>query len=107
MSRSAGPIAARLGRNLAAARRRSGISQEEAALRASLHRTEIGLLERGERMPRIDTAIKLAGAVGVPCEKLFEGIEWTPGSAQRGAFVTSTLAGDDEIEATAEDAARA
>lgn len=89
MSSPANPLAARFGRNLAAARRRSGYSQEEAAVRASLHRTEIGLLERGERLPRIDTAIKLAGAVGVSCEELFEGIEWTPGSAQRGRFVAS------------------
>ena len=46
-------------------------------LRASLHRTEIGLLERGERMPRIDTAIKLAGALGLPLASLVEGIDWT------------------------------
>ena len=89
MGSPANPIAATFGRNLAAARRRCGFSQEEAAVRASLHRTEIGLLERGERLPRIDTAIKLAGAVGVTCEKLFEGIEWTPGSARRGNFVAA------------------
>lgn len=93
MPRSAGPVAIRFGCNLAAARRRSGLSQEEAAIRASLHRTEIGLLERGERMPRIDTAIKLAGAVGAPFAELLDGIEWTPGSAQRGAF----LAGGSEL----------
>ncbi len=85
----ASSVALRFGRNLAAARRRAGLSQEEAAIRASLHRTEIGLLERGERTPRIDTAIRLAGALGVPCEELFEGIEWTPGSARRGSFVAS------------------
>lgn len=82
----ANPIAAIFGRNLAAARRRSGFSQEEVGIRASLHRTEIGLLERGERLPRIDTAIKLAFAVSVPPEELFEGIEWSPGMARRGSF---------------------
>lgn len=86
MPSPANPIAIRFGRNLAAARRRSGLSQEEAAVRASLHRTEIGLLERGQRTPRIDTAIKLAGAVGVPCAELFDGIEWDPGSVSRGTF---------------------
>jgi transcriptional regulator with XRE-family HTH domain len=75
------------GGNLRSARRAAGLSQEEAAVRASLHRTEIGLLERGERMPRIDTAVKLAGAVGVPVADLLAGIEWTPGYMRPGGFV--------------------
>lgn len=79
-------VALSFGRNLAAVRRRSGLSQEETAVRATLHRTEIGLLERGERTPRIDTAVKLAGAIGVPVADLFDGIGWIPGSARRGSF---------------------
>lgn len=81
-------VAARFGANLAAARRRMGLSQGEAAIRASLHRTEIGLLERGERVPRIDTVVKLAGSVGASLDELLAGIEWTPGMAMRGAFVS-------------------
>jgi hypothetical protein len=38
------------------------ISQEELALRSSPHRTEIGLLERGAQVRRIDTLIKIATA---------------------------------------------
>ena len=79
-------IASRFGKNLSQARKRAGLSQEEAGIRASLHRTEIGLLERGERVPRIDTAIKLAGAIGVSLGELIEGIEWSPGTASRGSF---------------------
>ena len=79
-------VAARFGDNLRHARKDAGLSQEEAGIRASLHRTEIGLLERGERIPRIDTAIKLAGAVRVPLDALLAGIAWAPGSAQVGAF---------------------
>lgn len=79
-------IAERFGKNLNRARKRAGLSQEEAAVRASLHRTEIGLLERGERMPRIDTAIKLAGAVGVPLADLLDGIWWEPGETRPGRF---------------------
>jgi len=79
-------IASRFGKNVSRARKRAGLSQEEAGIRASLHRTEIGLLERGERVPRIDTAIKLAGAIGVPLGELIEGIEWSPGTASRGRF---------------------
>lgn len=58
----AGPTVARqFGKNLHRERKRAGLSQEEVGFRASLHRTEIGLLERGARTPRIDTLVKLAG----------------------------------------------
>lgn len=56
------------------------------AFRASLHRTEIGLLERGGRLPRVDTLAKLAGALGVEPGALFDGITWTPGDVRRGQF---------------------
>jgi transcriptional regulator with XRE-family HTH domain len=79
-------IAARFGRNLSRTRRRAHLSQEELGIRATLHRTEIGLLERGERLPRIDTLIKVAGALEVPPAELIEGIEWSPGSTRIGKF---------------------
>lgn len=47
-------VAKRVGANIVAHRNRIGISQEELAWRAGLHRTAIGLLERGERVPRVD-----------------------------------------------------
>jgi transcriptional regulator with XRE-family HTH domain len=80
-------IATTFGKNLSRCRKRSGLSQEELAVGASLHRTEIGLLERGERLPRIDTVIKLAGALSVPPSELIAGVEWSPGSTSRGSFV--------------------
>jgi transcriptional regulator with XRE-family HTH domain len=79
-------VARLFGQNLCKARKQASLSQEEVGIRASLHRTEIGLLERGERVPRIDTAVKLAGAVGVPLGDLADGIEWAPGMARRGEF---------------------
>jgi len=83
-------IARRFGANLRRARRQAGLSQEEAGLRASLHRTEIGLLERGERVPRIDTVVKLAGALGVKFHcPLLAGLEWEPGSLRRGSFAAT------------------
>ena len=86
-------VGQRFGANLSRLRERSGITQEEMAFRASLHRTEIGLLERGGRIPKIDTAAKLAGALGVtPCA-LLDGIEWSPGEFQRGYFRASEEAG--------------
>lgn len=79
-------VATRFGKNLRRCRQRAGISQEEASDRADLHRTEIGLLERGERIPRIDTTIKLAAAVESRVEDLIEGIRWEVGSSTPGGF---------------------
>jgi transcriptional regulator with XRE-family HTH domain len=69
----------RFGRNLIRCRERADVSQEELGFRASLHRTEISLLERGERMPRVDTAVRIAGSLGVPLDDLAVGLEWKPG----------------------------
>lgn len=79
-------VAKRFGTNLSRLREQSGVTQEELAFRASLHRTEIGLLERGGRLPRIDTLAKLAGALEVEPGTLFDGIMWTPGDFRRGQF---------------------
>jgi transcriptional regulator with XRE-family HTH domain len=87
-------VARRFGENLIAARKRVGMSQEEVGWRASLHRTEVSILERGARLPRIDTLVKLAGAIGVPAERLLEGIVWRPGSTRLGGF--ENPAGDEE-----------
>jgi len=44
-----------------------------------LHRSEIGVLERGSRLCRVDTVMKLAGSLSIPATDLLEGIEWIPG----------------------------
>jgi len=85
-------IAARFGENLARCRLRAELSQEEVSVRASLHRTEVSQLERGLRVARIDTLVKLAGSLGVPPTDLLEGIEWTPGSTTAGQFQVATAA---------------
>lgn len=80
-------VADKFGENLALARKRSGLSQEALAFRAGLHRTEIGLLERGERTPKIDTLIKLAAAVHHSPGELLEGIVWNAPELQPGKFL--------------------
>lgn len=67
-------IAAQFGTNLARRRKRAHLSQEELAVRASLHRTAIGQLERGERTARIDTLVKLAGSLDLPPGELLDGM---------------------------------
>lgn len=80
-------VAERFAENLLRVRESAELSQEELAFRAALHRTEIGLLERGARVPRIDTLAKLAGALGVEPAALLDGIAWHPGDYQPGGFV--------------------
>jgi len=78
--------AVKFGQNLSRARRRAGLSQEELGVRSSLHRTEIGLLEHGRRIARIDTLIQIAGALSIPPAELLEGIHWNPGDTAPGQF---------------------
>lgn len=79
--------ACRLGRNVFLARRRAGFSQEELGALASLHRSHIGFIEIGRRLPRADTLIKLASALAVGVEELVAGIEWIiPAPARSGSF---------------------
>jgi transcriptional regulator with XRE-family HTH domain len=79
-------LAERFAENLSAARERAGLSQEEVGVRASLHRTEISQLERGLRVARIDTLVKLAASLGVRPDELLLGIEWRPGETRPGRF---------------------
>jgi transcriptional regulator with XRE-family HTH domain len=54
------------------ARHRRGLSQERLAYACKLHRTEISLLERGERDPRLSTIVKLARALECTPSSLLE-----------------------------------
>lgn len=85
-------VAEQFGANLRRCRKRAGISQEEAAVRASLHRTAVGQLERGERVARVDTLIKLAGSLDACPAELLEGLAWEPGDVRYGHFVADAVA---------------
>lgn len=73
------PLLVHFGKRLRTCRSRADISQEVLGEMALLHRTEISLLERGEREPRLSTIIKLAGALEVPLHELVGGVGWKPG----------------------------
>jgi len=84
-------VAERFGRNVFRARRQAGLSQEDLRIRAAVHRTHIGMVERGLRLARLDTLIKLAGGIEVdPCE-LLDGLSWSPAGVSPGRFY---VAGD-------------
>lgn len=69
-------VAEQFAKNLFMARRAVGISQEALAPLAGLHRTEVSLLERAERTPRIDTVAKLAFGLGMDTGQLLIGVRW-------------------------------
>lgn len=73
------------GQNLVRLRERAGLSQEGAADRAGLHRTHVAMIEAGQRLPRLDTIVKLGGAVGVePCD-LLTGLAWKLDPSKEGS----------------------
>jgi transcriptional regulator with XRE-family HTH domain len=88
-------VAQRFGENLRRAREAADLTQDELGRRASMNRTQIGILERGERLPRIDTLIRLCGALGISPDPLLDGIRWKPGSVMKGEFEEPPSANDE------------
>jgi transcriptional regulator with XRE-family HTH domain len=81
---------AQVGANLRTVRKRANQSQEATAYAGNMHRTEVGLIERGKRMPRFDTLLKLAGALGVEPAEFFRGVHWVPDRAAKGGCFERT-----------------
>ena len=61
--------------NLRALRLARGLSQEALGAECDLHRTEISLLERAGRDPRLSTLVRLARGLGVPVGSLLAKVE--------------------------------
>ena len=76
MSKSArGSVPYQFGRRVRTLRQKQGISQESLAELARVHRTYIGMVERGEKAVTIVTLLKLAKALGVTPADLLEEIK--------------------------------
>jgi len=75
------------GKNIARHREALGVSQEDLGFLADLHRTAVGQLERGERVARADTILKLCGSLGIEPSALFEGLNWTPAEYNKGELI--------------------
>lgn len=69
------PVAARFGAAVRSAREAQGISQEDLASRAGLHRTYVSMIERGRRTASIAVVEKLAAALGTTMGDLVRGAE--------------------------------
>ena len=68
-------VAAAFGQIVRNARIKRGLSQEEFAERCGLHRNAIGLVERGERTPNLDTIVGIARGLGMRPSRLMALIE--------------------------------
>lgn len=66
-------VTQRFGRAVRRVRLSSGLSQEELAAKAGLDRTYISGVERGVRNATLQTAERIAQALGRPLHQLLEG----------------------------------
>lgn len=68
-------IATRLvGQRIRQARTLIGASQEDIALRADLHMSSYGKIERGEANPSLFTLLRVAAALGIEVSEIVYGI---------------------------------
>jgi transcriptional regulator with XRE-family HTH domain len=63
-----------VGREIRRHRQGLGLSQEQLAERAGLHRNYVGFLERGERNASLKTLFALARSLGVSLGELLAGV---------------------------------
>ena len=62
----------RFGARIRELRKRQGISQEALASLAGVHRTYVGMIERGEKNITLTNIAKLANALGVSIRDLLD-----------------------------------
>jgi transcriptional regulator with XRE-family HTH domain len=72
--------------NLKYWRKKRGLSQQKLSELAEVHRTEVGLLERGKREPKFGIINKLAGALAIDQSELFKGTAFTASETGEGHF---------------------
>ncbi|MET0305835.1 MAG: helix-turn-helix transcriptional regulator [Solirubrobacterales bacterium] len=83
-------LAKRFAANLRHQRKESGLSQEDLASKAEIHRSQVSALSQAKQIPKIDTLVKLAGALGIPAGDLLEGLEFEPASRDGKFKITPT-----------------
>lgn len=64
-----------LGNNIKQLRTSLGLSQEQLAEKAGLHRTYVGAVERGERNVSLDNILAISRALGVLASTLLKDVE--------------------------------
>lgn len=69
------PVVGALLELVRALRADQGLTHEDLADKANIHRTTVGLLERGERTPSLEVAANIANALGYPLSELLSKAE--------------------------------
>lgn len=67
-------ILSKFGQRVREERQKQGLSQEELAERAGVHRTYIGMIERAEKNITLINIEKIANALALPIDELMRGI---------------------------------
>lgn len=63
-----------IGKNIKKKRESKSWNQEELALRTNLSTPYIGMIERGEKIPRLETFIRIANTLDATSDELLEGV---------------------------------
>ncbi len=66
------PILVKFGKVVRRERMKKGITQEELAFRAGVHRTDIGMIERAEKNITLSNIEKIAKALRLSLDKLLK-----------------------------------
>jgi len=78
MSRPDKQVVAVVGRNLSRLRRSRALSVAEVAARSTRCEEELRAIEKGEKMPDHTTLLRLADALNVTLERIFDGLTLEP-----------------------------
>ena len=73
-------ILLKLGKHICSIRKEKGMSQEALASKCELHRTYIGMVERGERNISLINIYKISKGLEVPIYELFRFWQWKQSS---------------------------
>jgi transcriptional regulator with XRE-family HTH domain len=68
-------LSAKFGEVIRELRKERNLSQEELANKADVHRTYVGMIERGEKNITIENIQKLAKALNVSLKSIFEKLD--------------------------------
>jgi len=76
-------------------RLRADLSQEELAFQSGMHKTAVTHLERGDRLPRLDSIVRLAGGLEIEPSDLLDGIRYRPGGFKPGRYEVTDEPGEE------------
>ncbi len=71
--------------NLQAIRKSTGLTQQQLAYKSGVHRVTVARIESNSSSTTMETAVKLAAALGCTIDELFGGTIHNPSISQEGA----------------------